>query len=160
MKQYFINCRIPYKLGHIITRWNWETVWECAPPFFQGLQPGKTGPLSQPGARRPSRCGWRFISFTAHIILITSLIQVILHPWKSHRCHQVILAHLTLHRSFELNITVEPTLAAAAMHMSASDELFKMNRKLVTFSLVGLSATLEIYDTNITRIWGVLKYRC
>lgn len=52
----------------------------------------------------------------------------------------------------ELNITVEPTLAAAAMHMSASDELFKMNRKLVTFSLVGLSATLEIYDTNITRI--------
>lgn len=29
----------------------------------------------------------------------------------------------------ELNITVEPTLAAAAMHMSASDELFKMNRK-------------------------------
>lgn len=35
-KQHFINCRIPYKLGCVITRWNWETVWECAPPFFPG----------------------------------------------------------------------------------------------------------------------------
>ena len=35
-KQHFINCRIPYKLGCVITRWNWERVWECAPPFFPG----------------------------------------------------------------------------------------------------------------------------
>ena len=38
-KQPFINWRIPNKFGCIITRWNWETVWECAPPppsFFPG----------------------------------------------------------------------------------------------------------------------------
>lgn len=53
MKEYFINCRIPYKLGRT-TRWNWERSGNVLPLFFQGLQPGKTGPLSQPGARSVS----------------------------------------------------------------------------------------------------------
>lgn len=49
IKQCFINCRILYKLGCIITRWSWETVWECALPpfFFQGLcNQGKAGLFS------------------------------------------------------------------------------------------------------------------
>lgn len=31
IKQYFINGWIPYKLDHVITGWNWKTVWECEP---------------------------------------------------------------------------------------------------------------------------------
>lgn len=59
-KPYLINCRIPYKLGRVITRWNWETVWECAllPPLFSKVyNQGKLGlsPNLVPGF--PFQCG-------------------------------------------------------------------------------------------------------
>lgn len=73
INQYFINSRIPYKLGRVITRWNWETVWECAPhpPFFPGSATRENW-ASFPTwcqASPPFQCGWRWMSFTASILL-------------------------------------------------------------------------------------------
>lgn len=110
MKEYFINCRIPYKLGRT-TRWNWERSGNVLPLFFfsRVCNQGKLGlfPNLVPG---PSQCEWRFISFAAHIELITSLMYSDSHP-------SVIKSHFDqlqgAHRSL-LNVTAGLTLAAAA----------------------------------------------
>lgn len=103
MKEYFINCRIPYKLGRT-TRWNWERSGNVLPLFFfsRVCNQGKLGlfPNLVPG---PSQCEWRFISFAAHIELITSLMYSDSHPSviKSH-FDQLQGAHPTFHRSLSL----------------------------------------------------------
>ena len=70
-KQPFINCRIPNRFGCIITRWNWETVWECASPplpFFPGSSTRENWASFPTWCQAsPFQRGWRFISFTAFL---------------------------------------------------------------------------------------------
>lgn len=114
----------------------------CSPLFFQGLQPGKTGPLSQPGARLPFQCGWRVILFIAHLVLITSdmyssacplvnepPVSVTFHLWSAAKSSSNIA------QIIELSVTAELTLAAAAMYVSSDDEERKFLKWLVNLFL-------------------------
>lgn len=120
-KQPFINCRIPNKFGCIITRWNWETVWECAPPppfFSRVFNQGKLGlfPNLVPGVPPPARMAIHIVHcfFTSH--------QVILLPlWTSTgdingQLWSVSGSSSDIAQTIELDVTAEVTFAAAKIH--------------------------------------------
>lgn len=106
--------------------------------FFQGLQPGKTGPLSHPGARSHS------VGMEIHVIhwsntYITSLMSgEAPHGIIDSHCDQPQGARPTFHRSLSLMITARLTLAAAAC--VNKDTYFELEQNSATLICVAISS--------------------